>query len=248
MKKNLIYGIHPIIEALEAGKEFDKIFMKRALHSEEALRITAVAKERCIPVMMVPEEKLNRLTVKNHQGVVAFLTDIEYIHLEMLIPQLFESGKMPFIVLLDGITDVRNFGAIARTAECAGADAIVIPERGSVSVTPDAVKTSAGALSRIPVCRVGSIPTAIGLLRDSGIRVVAASEKAASIYTEENLTLPLALVMGAEDVGPGEQTLRMADSIVAIPQQGSIGSLNVSVAAGILLYEVVRQENVSADN
>ncbi len=248
MKKNLIYGIHPIMEALEAGKEFDKIFMKRALRTEESLRITAVAKERCIPVMMVPEEKLNRLTVKSHQGVVAFLTDIEYTHLEMLIPQLFEAGKMPFVVLLDGITDVRNFGAIARTAECAGADAIVIPERGSVSVTPDAVKTSAGALSRIPVCRVSSIPTAISLLRDSGIRVVAASEKAAALYTEENMTLPLALVMGAEDVGPGEQTLRMADSIVAIPQQGTIGSLNVSVAAGILLYEVVRQENISANH
>ncbi|WP_282918273.1 23S rRNA (guanosine(2251)-2'-O)-methyltransferase RlmB [Porphyromonas macacae] len=244
MKKNLIYGIHPILEALDAGKEFDKIFMKRGLRTEETLQIISITKKRLIPVMFVPEEKLNRITMKNHQGVVAFLSDIEYANLEMLIPALFEEGKMPFIILLDGITDVRNFGAIARSAECAGADAIVIPERGSVSVTADAIKTSAGALSRIPVCRVSTIPAAISLLRNSGIKVIAASEKSSTMYTDECLLPPVGIVMGAEDVGPSEQTLRMADSIVAIPQKGSIGSLNVSVAAGIMLYEVLRQETL----
>lgn len=244
MKKNMIYGIHPIIEALTAGKEFDKIFIKRGLRSEDVGKIIAQAKERLIPVMMVPEEKLNRMTGKNHQGIVAFLSDIEYAHLDMLIPSLFEQGIMPFVVMLDGLTDVRNFGAIARTAECAGAHAIVIPERGSVSVTADAIKTSAGALARIPVCRVSTIASSISLLRESGVKVVTASEKASTIYTDESLTTPIALVMGAEDVGPSDQTLRMSDSIVAIPQEGSIGSLNVSVAAGILIYEVLRQERL----
>lgn len=149
---------------------------------------------------------------------------------------------MPFFILLDGVTDVRNFGAIARTAECVGADGIIIPERGSVSVTGDAIKTSAGALLRLPVCRVRSIPYAIQLLLDSGVRVVVASEKASDLYTDASLSLPLALVMGSEESGPSQDTLRLADTLVRIPQRGNIGSLNVSVAAGILMYEAIKGE------
>ena len=245
-KNNMIFGIHPLLEALEAGREIDKVMMRRGLRTEESARILALARERSVPVQFVPEERLGRLTQRQHQGVIAFISEIEYTPLEELVARVYEEGRAPFIVLLDGLTDVRNFGAIARTAECAGVDALVIPERGSVSVTADAVKTSAGALHRIPVCRVSSIAAAVGLLQSSGVRVVAASEKAEERYTETALQLPLGLVMGAEDHGVSTDELRMADSITRIPQVGAIGSLNVSVAAGILIYEAVRQEQLGA--
>lgn len=245
-KSNMIFGIHPLLEALEAGREIDKVMMRRGLRTEESARILALSRERSVPVQFVPEERLGRLTQRQHQGVVAFISEIEYTPLEELVARVYEEGRAPFIVLLDGLTDVRNFGAIARTAECAGVDALVIPERGSVSVTADAVKTSAGALHRIPVCRVSSIAAAVGLLQSSGVRVVAASEKAEERYTETALQLPLGLVMGAEDHGVSTDVLRMADSITRIPQVGAIGSLNVSVAAGILIYEAVRQEQLGA--
>ena len=245
-KSNMIFGIHPLLEALEAGREIDKVMMRRGLRTEESARILALSRERSIPVQFGPEERLGRLTQRQHQGVIAFISEIEYTPLEELVARVYEEGRAPFIVLLDGLTDVRNFGAIARTAECAGVDALVIPERGSVSVTADAVKTSAGALHRIPVCRVSSIAAAVGLLQSSGVRVVAASEKAEERYTETALQLPLGLVMGAEDHGVSTDVLRMADSITRIPQVGAIGSLNVSVAAGILIYEAVRQEQLGA--
>ena len=245
-KSNMIFGIHPLLEALEAGREIDKVMMRRGLRTEESARILALSRERSVPVQFVPEDRLGRLTQRQHQGVIAFISEIEYTPLEELVARVYEEGRAPFIVLLDGLTDVRNFGAIARTAECAGVDALVIPERGSVSVTADAVKTSAGALHRIPVCRVSSIVAAVGLLQSSGVRVVAASEKAEERYTETALQLPLGLVMGAEDHGVSTDVLRMADSITRIPQVGVIGSLNVSVAAGILIYEAVRQEQLGA--
>lgn len=242
MKQNkLIYGTHSLLEALEAGKEIDKIFIRRGLKTEETQRITAIARERIIPVQSVPIEKLDRLTSRNHQGVLAFLAEIEYTSLEQLIPMIYEEGRMPFFVILDGITDVRNFGAIARTAECAGVDAIIIPDRGSVSVTGDAIKTSSGALHRLPVCRVSAISQTIRTLQANGIKVVTASEKASKVYTEETLTPPIAIVMGNEEIGPSEETIRLSDTLARIPQVGTIGSLNVSVAAGIMLYEVVRQ-------
>ena len=240
-KPNLIFGMHPLLEALEAGREIDKILLKRGLRSEEVSRITALARERTIPLQIVPEERLTRLTRKQHQGVIAFISEIEYTPLETLIPMLYEAGRSPFVLLLDGLTDVRNFGAIARTAECAGVDALIIPERGSVTVTADAIKTSAGALHRLPVCRVSSIMSAVSLLQASGLKIVAAAEKARDVYTETERRLPLGIVLGAEDEGVSEEVLRRADHIVRIPQVGAIGSLNVSVAAGILIYEIVRQ-------
>lgn len=247
MKQNkLIYGTHSLLEALDAGKDIDKIFIRRGLKTDETQRIIALARERIIPVQQVPVEKLDRLTQKNHQGVVAFLAEIEYTQLEQLIPMIYEEGRMPFFVVLDGITDVRNFGAIARTAECAGVDAIIIPDRGSVSVTGDAIKTSAGALHRLPVCRVDSISRSIRLLQENGIKVVTASEKASKVYTDEALVPPLAIVMGSEEFGPSDDTIRLSDTLTRIPQVGAIGSLNVSVAAGIMIYEVLRQSSAEA--
>lgn len=247
MKQNkLIYGTHSLLEALDAGKDIDKIFIRRGLKTDETQRIIALARERIIPVQQVPVEKLDRLTQKNHQGVVAFLAEIEYTQLEQLIPMIYEEGRMPFFVVLDGVTDVRNFGAIARTAECAGVDAIIIPDRGSVSVTGDAIKTSAGALHRLPVCRVDSISRSIRLLQENGIKVVTASEKASKVYTDEALVPPLAIVMGSEEFGPSDDTIRLSDTLTRIPQVGAIGSLNVSVAAGIMIYEVLRQSSSEA--
>lgn len=237
----MIFGIRAVIEAVEAGKEIDKILVKKDLQGDLAKELFDLIKGRGFFVQRVPVERLNRITRKNHQGVIAFISAVSYQRLGDIIPSLFEEGKVPFIVLLDEITDVRNFGAIARTCECTGVDAIVLPERGSVSVNADAVKTSAGALLHIPVCRERSIHSAIRYLKDSGIKVVAASEKAVMNYTRVDYTVPVAVVMGAEDTGVDADNLRLCDEMVAIPQVGNIGSLNVSVAAGVMMYEVVRQ-------
>ncbi len=240
-ENNLIFGIRAVMEALKAGKEIDKILIKKDLQGELAQELFAAVKGTNIFIQRVPIEKINRITRKNHQGVIAFISPVSYLRLENIVPTLYEEGKVPFIVLLDGLTDVRNFGAIARTCECAGVDAIVIPERGSVSVTPDAVKTSAGALLHLPVCRERSIPEALHYLQSCGVKIVAASEKASELYTTPDYTVPVAVVMGAEDVGLSPQTLRYCETRVALPQRGQIGSLNVSVAAGVMIYEVVRQ-------
>ena len=240
-KNEMIFGVRAVIEAIQAGREIDKVLVKKDIQSELSKELFACLKNTLIPVQRVPVERINRITRKNHQGVVAFISSVTYQKTEDLVPFLFEEGKTPLFVMLDGITDVRNFGAIARTCECTGVDAIVLPERGSVSVNADAVKTSAGALLHIPVCRERSIHSAIRYLKDSGIKVVAASEKAVMNYTRVDYTVPVAVVMGAEDTGVDADNLRLCDEMVAIPQVGNIGSLNVSVAAGVMMYEVVRQ-------
>ncbi len=236
-----IFGIRPVIEAIEAGKEIDKVLLRKDLQGELAKELFEVIHRYGIVTQRVPADKIDRITRKNHQGVLAILSAVSYDSLENLVPRLYEEGKMPFLVILDGVTDVRNFGAIARTCECAGADAIVIPRKGGVSVCGDAVKTSAGALNYLPVCREKSIVNAVKFLKDNGYKVVAASEKATQNYTEADYTGPVAIVMGAEDVGIDPGVLRHCDTWVSIPQRGRISSLNVSVAAGVLIYEVVRQ-------
>lgn len=240
-REDYIYGIRAIIEAIDAGKEIDKIFIKKDLHGELIADLISRVRQYRIPTQRVPVERINRITRKNHQGVVAMLSAVTYHRLDHLVPQLYEDGMLPFIVVLDGITDVRNFGAIARTCECAGVDAIVIPEHGCVSVGGDAIKTSAGALHRVPVCREHSIAGALRFLRNNGYKVVAASEKVDINYTQEDYTTPVVIVMGAEDVGISPDVLQQCDTMVSIPMMGHIGSLNVSVAAGVLMYEVVRQ-------
>lgn len=242
-EKEMIFGIRAVIEAIEAEKEIDKVIVRRELQGDLSKELFVLLKKRNIPVQRVPNERLDRFTRKNHQGVIAFLSAITYEKIEDIVPFLYEQGKDPFIVLLDGITDVRNFGAIARTCEVAGVDAIVIPARGSVTVNADAVKTSAGALLKIPVCKEESLTNAIQFLKNSGVKVVAASERAKDNYTEVGYKGPIAFVMGAEDTGVSNDNLRIADNLVKIPQFGSIESLNVSVAAGILIYEAIRQRN-----
>lgn len=240
-RNDYIFGIRPVIEAIEAGRDIDKIFVSKELHSDVARELLDKAREMHVLVQRVPPEKIQRITRKQTQGVLAILSAVTYHRLDHLVPELYEAGLMPFVLILDGITDVRNFGAIARSAECAGVDAIVIPQHGSVSVGGDAVKTSAGALLHIPVCRERSVRGAVQFLKDNGYRVVAVSEKADINYTEANFTDPVALVMGAEDVGISPDVYELCDLRVGIPMFGKIGSLNVSVAAGVLMYEVVRQ-------
>ena len=240
-KNEYIYGLRAVIEAIEAGKDIDKVFVRKDLSGDLAREFFETARRYGIVLQRVPAERIDRITRKNHQGVLAVLSAVTYQTLDNLVPQLYEEGKMPFLMLLDGVTDVRNFGAIARTCECAGVDAIVIPERGGVGVSGDAMKTSAGALNYLPVCREKSILGAVKFLKDNGYQIVAATEKGARNYTEGDYTGPVAIVMGAEDVGISPEILRAADTLAAIPQLGSIGSLNVSVAAGVMLYEVVRQ-------
>ena len=243
-EKEMIFGIRAVIEAAEAGKNIDKVLVRRELQGELFKELQEVLRRYEIPMQRVPVERIERITRKNHQGVIAFTSAVAYQKLEDIIPFLYEEGKNPLIVVLDGITDVRNFGAIARTCEVAGVDASVIPERGSVSVNADAIKTSAGALHTIPVCRERNLKDAILFLRNSGVKVVAATEKAADNYTAVDLTSPTAIVMGSEDEGVSNEIIRICDNLVKIPQFGNIQSLNVSVACGVMIYEVVRQRGI----
>nr|WP_321377154.1 23S rRNA (guanosine(2251)-2'-O)-methyltransferase RlmB [uncultured Bacteroides sp.] len=242
MEKNeMIFGVRAVIEAIEAGKEIDKILVKKDIQSELSKELFAALKGTNIFIQRVPVERINRITTKNHQGVIAFVSAVTYYKVEDVVPTLFEEGKVPFFVMLDGVTDVRNFGAIARTCDCAGVDAIIIPSRNSVSVNADAMKTSAGALHTLPVCKEQSLTTAIKYLKDSGFKIVAATEKGDYDYTKANYKDPLCIIMGAEDTGVSYDHLALCDEWVKIPLFGKIESLNVSVAAGVLIYEAVKQ-------
>lgn len=240
-RSDYIFGIRAIMEAIDAGKTVDKVLVRRELGGDLARELLAKAREYDIPVQKVPLEKLNRITMKNHQGAIALLSPVGYHKLDNIVPRLYEEGKTPLAVVLDGVTDARNFGAIARSADCAGADFIVIPERGNASVTSDAVKASAGALFYVPVCREKDVLSSIRRLKENGYLIVGASEKGAESYTSADFTVPVAIVMGAEDMGLSPEVLRACDVLAAIPILGNIGSLNVSVAAGVMLYEAVRQ-------
>ncbi len=241
MKDNIIFGIRPLLEAIDAGKEVDKIMIQKGLRGELFQELMGRVRDMDIPMQMVPIDRLNRVTRKNHQGVIAYLSQINYFKIEQIMPGIYERGEMPFILVLDHLTDVRNFGAIARTAECSGVHAIVIPTKGSAAINEDAMKTSAGALNIIPVCRADKLENVIRFLKDSGLKVLAASEKGTNNYYQEDMNLPLALVMGAEDVGVSASILKSSDAFIGIPQVGKIGSLNVSVATGIILFEALRQ-------
>ncbi|MDR2058509.1 MAG: 23S rRNA (guanosine(2251)-2'-O)-methyltransferase RlmB [Dysgonamonadaceae bacterium] len=241
-ESEMIFGTRAVIEAVLARKEVDKILIRRDLQNDLSRELFQIVKETNIPIQRVPLEKLDRLTRKNHQGVIAFISAVTYQKLDDIVPFLYEEGKNPFIVLLDGVTDVRNFGAIARTCECAGVNALVIPAHNSVSVNADAIKTSAGALLNIPVCKEASITEAIRFLKNCGYKVAAATEKAENEYTTiDYAATPVALVLGGEDRGISFDNLRICDEMVKIPILGNIASLNVSAAAAVLIYEVVRQ-------
>lgn len=243
-QNEMIFGVRAVIEAIQAGKEIDKILVKRDIQSELSKELFAVLKGTLIPVQRVPLERINRITRKNHQGVVAFISSITYQHTEDIVPTLFEEGKNPVFIMLDGVTDVRNFGAIARTCNCANVDAIIIPAKNSVKVNADAIKTSAGALHTLPVCREKSLTATINYLKQCGFRIIAATEKGDYNYTKGNYTDPICIIMGAEDKGVSYEHLALCDEWVKIPMLGNIESLNVSVAAGILIYEVIRQRGI----
>jgi len=236
----MVFGLRAVMEAIAAGKDIDKIWIRKNLESNLARELFDMLKGSNVPVQRVPQERLNYITTKNHQGVIAFMSPVTYHRLEEMVPLLYEQGRDPFFVVLDRLTDVRNFGAIARTCACAGVDAIVIPMNESVTVNADAIKTSAGALHSLPVCRENSLRDAIRFLKDSGVHIIAASEKAEKNYTEAQYSGPVAILMGAEDEGIAPENIRACDELVQIPMKGNIASLNVSVAAGIMIYEAVK--------
>ena len=236
-----IYGTRPILEALEAKKTIDKLFVQKGINNEAVQSIIKLSHKNGVLVKYVPVEKLNRLTNKNHQGTCAFLSPIEFYSIQDLLPSIFESGKTPLILLLDSITDVRNFGAIARTAECTQVDAIIIPNERTAALNEDAVKTSAGALFNIPICKEKNLVDTIDFLKQSGIKVFSASEKAKKTVYESDFSVPMALVMGSEEDGISKKILDRSDEVIKLPIFGKTQSLNVSVACGVVLYEVVRQ-------
>lgn len=236
-----IFGIRAVIEAITAGKTVDKVFVQKGLKGSLFQELQVLLQKEQIMISYVPIEKLNRLTKKNHQGVVANVSPVEYHDFENLVINTIESGVTPLFLILDHLSDVRNFGAIIRTAECTGVSGIIIPKRGSVSVTADTVKTSAGAVFKVPICKVDNLRDAIYYLQGSGIKTVVATEKTDQQIYDVTMTEPLAIIMGAEDVGVSPALLKLSDEKAKLPMLGDISSLNVSVACGVFLYEVVRQ-------
>lgn len=241
--ENIIYGIHPILEAIDAGKEIQKIFIQDGAKGELIKQLIQTAKQHKVFYQFAPVEKLNRLTKQNHQGAVAFTSEVTFYDIEQLLPQVFEKGKVPLVLILDKITDVRNFGAIARTGECCGVDAIIIPVRGSAPINADAMKTSAGALLKIPVCRSMNLKDTIKYLKDTGLTIISCTEKTNDMYTQVDMKKPCCIIMGNEEEGISAEYIKLSDYKAKLPMKGSIGSLNVSVACGVILYEVLRQRS-----
>lgn len=239
--QDTIYGTRPVIEAIKAGKEIEKVLIQKGMKSENFSEMMGILKQVAVPYQFVPQEKLNRVTRKNHQGVIAFISPVSFYNIEDILPQVYEDGRVPFILLMDRITDVRNFGAMLRTAEGAGVDAVVFPSRNSAQLNSGTVKSSAGAIYKIPLCRSDNLKDTIAFLKNSGLQVISASETGEKNYFLEDLKMPLALILGSEGEGVSEEYLKLSDKMVSIPMMGGIESLNVSVAAGVLMYEVVRQ-------
>ena len=242
-KEHLIFGIRAIIEAIQSGKEVDKVFIQKEISGELMKDLMKVMKRGNINFSYVPVEKLNRLTPNNHQGAVASISPIGFMDLEQLVEATIASGKMPLFLILDQISDARNFGAIIRTAECTGVNGIIVQKAASAPVNGDTVKTSAGAVFNVPICKVEHIKDAMFYLQGSGIKTVAATEKTDQNIYDINLNEPLAIIMGSEDRGVNPSVLKMVDEKAKLPMFGSIGSLNVSVACGAFLYETVRQRS-----
>ena len=242
MPEDRIYGIHPVREALIGNKKLEKILIRKGMESPAAADITELARQQNVPVQYVPQEKLNHLSGKGtHQGVVAVLAQLDYISLEEAVEAASANNKYPTVLLLDGVSDVRNFGAIARTCECAGVGALILPAKGGAAVNQDAIKTSAGALLRIPACKVPNLRTALYYLKESGYTVTGTVAGLNKTIYDADFCRPTALVMGAEGKGISGGVMQLCDQLVSIPQLGEIGSLNVSAATAVVLYEAVRQ-------
>ncbi|MEO1051794.1 MAG: 23S rRNA (guanosine(2251)-2'-O)-methyltransferase RlmB [Bacteroidota bacterium] len=241
---DLIFGTRAIIESINAGKNIDKLLLQKNLKNELIQELIDTAKAHHIPFSKVPIEKLNRITRKNHQGAICFLSPISFSSLDNVLDTAYQSASHPLLLILDRVTDVRNFGAITRTAECTGANAVIIPEKGSAAVNADAMKTSAGALNFIPLCRVSHLGKTLQYLKDSGLQIVACTEKAQSNLYDIDFNVPTAILMGSEEDGISPEYLKMADAKARIPMKGQISSLNVSVSTGVVLYEVLRQRSL----
>jgi 23S rRNA (guanosine2251-2'-O)-methyltransferase len=240
--KNTIFGIRTVIEAIKAGKDIEKVLIQKGLSGSLIKELLQEIKTTDIPFQFIPIEKFKPWSSKNHQGVMATLSEITYQDIENILPMIYENGQDPFILILDQVTDIRNFGAIARTAECAGVHAIIIPDKSSAAINADAIKVSAGALLKIPVCRSKNINNTINLLKLNGLQVVSATEDSTISYTSVSYKKPTAIILGSEEKGISQGLLKTSDYLVGIPILGTIESLNVSVAAGVILYEAIRQK------
>ncbi len=243
-KTDMIYGTRAVIEAIRAGKEIEKIMIQSSLANDLIKELISLAREKHVPYTFVPQEKLKRFSTKNHQGVICLLASVTFASLDNIIDRAYSEGREPFLLILDRVTDVRNFGAIARTAECAGVDGIVIGEKGNAPITSDAMKTSAGALNHLSICREKDLKKTMEFLRENGIRIIACTEKASHNIYDVEFSGPIAIIIGSEEDGIADALLRDADALVKIPMKGKIGSLNVSVATGVAIYEIVRRRNL----
>jgi len=240
-KKDFVFGLQSVLETLRSDLEIEKLLISRGTKSPGTKEAVQLAKERGIPITEVPKEKLDRTTRKNHQGIICFISAIQYFDLDGIISDCFSSGKSPLLLVLDGITDIRNLGAISRTAECAGVNAIVVPKKGSAQITSDAMKTSSGALNHIKVCRVDNLTKTIKHLNNSGISTIACTEKTTDSIFKQDFEVPCAIIMGSEEDGISTDNLKVCSHRGSLPMYGEIGSLNVSVAAAVAIYEAVRQ-------
>ena len=247
-KSQMAFGIRAIMEAVESGKEIEKLLIQNGLRGGLYHEFFQMIKYHKIPFNNVPSQALDRITRKNHQGVIAYLSPIVYQDIENLIPMLYDEGKNPFLLILDRVTDVRNFGAIARTAECSGVNAIVIPSRGAATINEDAIKTSAGALHKISVCRQENLKDTLEFIKNSGIRIFGVSEKADDYYYDKEYKEPVAIMLGSEENGISSAYMKYLDGFVKIPMAGTIQSLNVSVAGGIIMFEVLKQRLADSTN
>lgn len=240
-KMQYLFGMHPVIEAVRAGRKFEKVLLKQGLEGVQFRELMDLLKEAEIPFQFVPGEKLNRIVRGSHQGVIAYISNIDYVDIEQLVDNALSRTLTPLIVILDGVSDVRNLGAIARTLECAGGQGIIVPAKGGAAINADAVKASAGALMRIDTCKVPNLRVAAYYLKQSGFRIIAATEKVDRLIYDVDMTGPVAIVMGSEGKGISQAMLELADEKAAIPMDGAISSLNVSVASALMIYEAVRQ-------
>lgn len=239
-QKKYIYGVHSVIEAIDSGKTIDKIYLQKGLHGENYKRIQEIIKKYRVPFQLVPREKLRNLTLKNHQGVFAFISPIEFNNIDDLLPRIYEKGKNPLLLILDRISDVRNFGSIVRTAECGGVDAIIIPSKGSTLISSDAIKTSSGAILKIPICKELDLYKSLLKIKNYGIQLISATDKADISFYEVDFSIPIAILIGNEQYGIDSSYLTLTDKQVKLPMFGKISSMNVSVVCGVLIYEALR--------
>ena len=241
-KSYYLYGMHPVTEAVLSGKSIEKVVFKQGLEGPQFRNLMALLKEKDVPCQFVPAERLNKIDKGGRsQGVVAYMAQIDYTPFEEAVENAFRKSDAPVFVMLDGVSDVRNLGAIARTAECAGVSAIILPAKGGAAINAEAIKVSAGALLRIDTCKTQNLRIPIYYLKERGFQVVAATEKTDSLIYEADFKQPTVVVMGSEGKGISDSVMKLCDAKVKIPMHGEIESLNVSVATSIILFEVVRQ-------